>query len=136
MKKKNYQIIEPEILEKWMATATHNILMYGVLQWLATQLIENNVEKFQDIEIDVVPVEYVGMYLTLGIHYKKETSREETIEIENFVQAQIEQLLVNKTALDFISESFEHEASWQERAKKIEDDYSNGIFGMISDSNS
>ncbi len=111
MSKKSYQIIEPEVLYLRENLSVHAALLYGILIWLVEQLRNCNDEKFNNIEFDVIRVEYVGKYPAIGIHYKNP----DVSDVSEYVEEKIEHLLKTRSVMDFLASSLSKNEDWQNK---------------------
>jgi hypothetical protein len=69
---KGYQIVEPTSLATLLGNPSQAGVAVAVLAWTIDRLKAQSPQLFDEVEIEVIPVEYYGVYPAIGIHYKRE----------------------------------------------------------------
>ncbi|MES2070270.1 MAG: hypothetical protein V4488_07980 [Pseudomonadota bacterium] len=110
MNKKDYQIVEPEILEQWLPVARNQEILVALLSWIVKKLQADFEMQFPGVSIAVVRVEYLGAYPAIGIHYPNDR----TEDLAAPVEAAINRLLSNTSIIDFLKYVFEEGPRWTE----------------------
>lgn len=93
---KNYQIIEPPLLDGMIVAPEQDVTVVALLLWVRDLLRAD--EAFKDVEIDVIPVTYHGTYPAIGIHYLNNNTPDQS----QSVHKKITEILERTTMAQFL----------------------------------
>ena len=117
MSSRGYQIIEPDIIGKWLGTKIHQGILYCLLVWLVNMLKQQDkyVQKLSEVEIEIIEVKYIDSYPAIGIHYKNPN----TEDLHDYVTLKIEEYLKEISVSNFLNYAFNSNISWEQQYKEF-----------------
>jgi hypothetical protein len=64
-----YQVIEPTALGGLLSSGANEESVVALLCWLVETLRDDHANILAGAEVDVIPVEYAGVYAAIGVRY-------------------------------------------------------------------
>lgn len=116
--KKSYQIVEPPSLEKLIGNPFQPVVGIAVLEWAIARLKTREPRLFEDIDVEVIAITYMGTYPGIGIHYK----RENPDDVGPALSDAIDELIRGVSFTDFLSFVEVSNSSWNEKWQELQRD--------------
>lgn len=113
---KGYQVMELSQLDSLFADPKYFDIAIAIFHWLIKELREELKGQIDNIQVDIIRVEYIGAYPTLGIHYENPN---ETPDMEPLIETAINQLLRERTVIELISFIAQSEINWRDVTAKL-----------------
>lgn len=108
--KKGYQVIEPRPLGRLVRSQQFDVAV-SFLNWLIQELNADLGDRLHNVEIEVIPVEYLGgPYPALGVYYKESPHP----DLSPLIESRVTQILQDRPALAFLDAVQASPVSWQD----------------------
>lgn len=117
MNNSGYTLIEPEIIGEWLGTTSNQGMLVALLQWLVTHIKAESAEEFSSsrIEVEVLKVEYLGVYPTIGVHDDGNLSKEIVSKIEGIIVEKIKATPI----VEFLQFALNSDRDWNSEAERL-----------------
>jgi hypothetical protein len=112
---KGYQIVEPRALDELIREPRNRMAAVAVLSWVCEMLRLELQNRCQRVEFEVINVTYLGSYPAIGIHYLDKDPQ----DIGPIVQATVDRILQERSALELISFIAQENADWHQKTAKL-----------------
>ena len=118
MNKKGYEVIELRALERFVQRRQEELAVC-ILHWLIQGLHSKLGDRLQDVELEVIPVQYLGgPYPALGLHYKRSPDP----ELGSLVETVAIEILRQQSVADFLAGAPHDASTWAEIADHYKSD--------------
>jgi hypothetical protein len=115
MSNAGYTVIEPPSLEEWLGTVKNRAMLVALLSWLRHRLSKALKDDYPALIIDVIKVEYLGVYPALGVHGTNDVAA----DIPERVNALTEQILSGSSVVDFLNFALDDGIDWTAEAQAL-----------------
>lgn len=105
-----YQVVEPSTLNAILPRKAHRGIAVAILKWAVSELIAQYGDRLDNIEVEVIPVTYLGTYPAVGIRYQNDPIEDRGAEIESAIN----QIVLNRPVTDLVNFVCEESNSWDE----------------------
>src|SRR5689334_14716915 len=110
-----YQILEPEFLSRLVQRPNQFDFAVALLHWIVQCLKEELGGQMDRVDIDVIPVKYLGSYPALGIRYGEQNAP----DLEPMIRDHIERIVRTRSALELIQSVAGCDARWNQLAAVV-----------------
>jgi len=110
-----YTVVEPEIINEWLAITRNQEMLVSLLYWLVEDVNVKLAEEFQfpPVQAEVIRVEYLGVYPAIGVREGGNISIDIAKKIEEIVTRKIQATSV----LEFFQFALNENRDWNLEAK-------------------
>lgn len=112
-----YEICEPEIFGEWLATVKNRSILVPFLTWILGRVDDELKDKFPELNIEIIKVEYSGIYPAIGIR-NDDNIPENAIKI---LESLLEEILRTASVYDFVDFVFKDDTDWNDVAQRLLD---------------